>query len=240
MDDHARTVRGVTDRVTADPAPIVVIEDDPGIGPTLARTLAAQGYPTVLAATAAEADALIGPTTPLVILDLGLPDADGLDLCRALRARFDDLQILILTARTDEANIVLGLDAGAEDYLTKPFRLSELLARVRVCMRRRTSHQTARSCGPIRVDSATRVVTRSGEPVVLRPKEFDLLWKLVSNSHRVVPRDELINDVWDEHFFGSTKTLDIHIWALRQKLDDPAEPSRIATVRGIGYRMVET
>ncbi len=233
VDDARCIVSGDVDP----PASIVIVEDDPGIGPSLVRTLTAQGYRAVLATTATEADALIDDSTRLAILDLGLPDEDGLDLCRRLRAGLPDLQILVLTARGEEADMVLGLDAGADDYLVKPFRLAELLARVRVCVRRGTNDSTGRSCGAVTVDAATRAVRAGGEVVDVRPKEFDLLWKLITNSHRVVPRDELIDDVWDENWFGSTKTLDIHIWALRQKLDRPGEPSCITTVRGVGYRM---
>ena len=219
-------------------AVIVVVEDDPGIGPSLIRTLVAQGYRASLAQTAAAADALVDVTTRLLILDIGLPDEDGLDLCRRVRLRLPDLQILVLTARGEEADVVLGLDAGADDYLVKPFRLAEFLARVRSCVRRGVAESTARSCGAVTVDAATRVVVSNGSVVEVRPKEFELLWKLITNSHRVVPREELIDDVWDENWFGSTKTLDIHVWSLRQKLDRPGEPSCITTVRGVGYRMV--
>jgi DNA-binding response OmpR family regulator len=218
-------------------AAIVVVEDDHGIGSSLIRTLAGQGYEAELATTAADGEAAIGSATRLVILDLGLPDEDGLELCRRIRTRLPDVQILVLTARGDEADVVLGLDAGADDYLVKPFRLAELLARVRVCMRRGVAEPTERVCGAISIDAATRTVAANGEAVDVRPKEFDLLWKLMTNSHRVVPRDELIDDVWDENWFGSTKTLDIHIWALRQKLDRPGSASCITTVRGVGYRM---
>jgi DNA-binding response OmpR family regulator len=222
------------------PASIVVVEDDGGIGPSLVRTLAAQGYRVALANTAARGDELVDESTALVILDLGLPDEDGLDLCRRLTARLPDLQILVLTARVDEADVVLGLDAGADDYLAKPFRLAELLARVRACVRRGSLDGTVRTCGDVTANAGTRTVHVDGVLVDVRPKEFDLLWKLMTNSHRVVPRDELIDDVWDQNWFGSTKTLDIHVWALRQKLDRPGTPSRITTVRGVGYRMAPT
>jgi DNA-binding response OmpR family regulator len=222
---------------TASSPPIVVVEDDPGIGSSLVRTLAGQGWPAVLATSAAEADCLVDVATPLVILDLGLPDADGLDFCRQLSRRVEGLQILILTARSEEADVVLGLDAGAQDYLVKPFRLAELLARVRVCLRRADSGSTARAIGSLQIDSGTRTVSRAGQVIALRPKEFDLLWRLMVEAPKVVSREQLIADVWDEHFFGSTKTLDIHISALRRKLDDHRGASCITTVRSVGYRM---
>ncbi|HVT77264.1 MAG TPA: response regulator transcription factor [Acidimicrobiales bacterium] len=220
------------------PAPIVIVEDDSSIGGALARTLEGLGYTTRVAPTVTTAREAVDASTGLVILDLGLPDGDGLDVCREIRRLYPATQILILTARGSEADIVLGLDAGADDYLVKPFRLAELMARVRACVRRVEDTTMSRALGDLVADAATRSVTVAGEPVELRPKEFDLLWKLLASQDRVVPREELMAEVWDEHWYGSTKTLDIHIWALRQKLDQPGAPSRITTVRGVGYRIV--
>jgi DNA-binding response OmpR family regulator len=173
----------------------------------------------------------------LVVLDLGLPDQDGLDVCRQLRGRPFPPQVLVLTARGEEVDVVLGLDAGADDYLTKPFRLAEFLARVRACTRRSDSMQDELVIGELAVDIDARVVTLAEATVDLRPKEFDLLVALARSAGRVVTRERLLSDVWDEHWYGSTKTLDIHIWALRRKLDAPGATSRITTVRGVGYRM---
>jgi DNA-binding response OmpR family regulator len=219
------------------PPHVVVVEDDEGIGSSLVRTLAGQGYQVDWARTGAEALAVVTPATALVVLDLGLPDQDGLDVCRRLRARPVAPQVLVLTARGEEADVVLGLDAGADDYLAKPFRLAELLARVRARTRRSESESDVVDIGDLTVDVAARTVRLGDTTVDLRPKEFDLLVALARSAGRVVTRERLMEDVWDEHWFGSTKTLDIHIWALRRKLDDPGGTSRITTVRGVGYRM---
>jgi DNA-binding response OmpR family regulator len=219
------------------PAHIVVIEDDAGIGSSLERTLEGQGYEVSWSTSAAEGMSAVRPTTALVVLDLGLPDRDGLDVCRMLNAEAARPQVLILTARGEEADVVLGLDAGADDYLVKPFRLAELLARVRACTRRADGERDRFVVGDLVVDLDTRAVTVDDLPIDLRPKEFDLLVALARNAGRVVRRERLLEEVWDEHWFGSTKTLDIHIWALRRKLDRPGGRSRISTVRGVGYRM---
>jgi DNA-binding response OmpR family regulator len=216
---------------------IVLVEDDEGIGSSLARTLEGQGYAVTWVRTGEAGLAAVRATTALVVLDLGLPDQDGLEVCRLLRDRSPGPQVLMLTARADEADVVLGLDAGADDYLVKPFRLAELLARVRACTRRVEDDRDRLSLGGLEVDVDGRRVALDGAPVELRPKEFDLLVALARNAGRVVTRERLLEEVWDEHWFGSTKTLDIHIWALRRKLDAPDTPSRISTVRGVGYRI---
>ncbi|MCA1842114.1 MAG: response regulator transcription factor [Actinobacteria bacterium] len=216
---------------------VLVVEDDEAIGRSLARTLEGQGYVVDLARTAADALGLVRPHTAVVVLDLGLPDVDGLDLCRTLRSRRPAPQVLMVTARGEEADVVLGLDAGADDYLAKPFRLAELLARVRACARRHGTGLEALVVGDLEVDVGARRVTAAGRAVELRPKEFDLLVALARGAGRAVAREQLMAEVWDEHWFGSTKTLDIHVWALRRKLDAPGSPSRITTVRGVGYLM---
>ena len=218
-------------------AQVVVVEDDEGIGLSLVRTLIGQDYEVDWARTGAEALALVKATTALVVLDLGLPDQDGLDVCRRLRGRIPAPQVLVLTARGEEADVVLGLDAGADDYLTKPFRLAELLARVRACSRRAEAQHDHLEVRDLTVDVDARVVHLAGTVVALRPKEFDLLVALARSAGRVVTRERLLEEVWDEHWFGPTKTLDIHIWALRRKLDAPGEASRITTMRGVGYRL---
>ena len=216
---------------------VVVVEDDVGIGASLERTLSGQGCEVTWARTGDDGLAAVRSTTALVVLDLGLPDQDGLDVCRQLRGRPGGPQVLILTARAEEADVVLGLDAGADDYIVKPFRLAELLARVRACTRRVDDDHDRLVVGDLVVDVAARTVEAAGATVELRPKEFDLLAALARAAGRVVTREQLLSDVWDEHWFGPTKTLDIHIWALRRKLDVPGRASRITTVRGVGYRL---
>jgi DNA-binding response OmpR family regulator len=175
-----------------------------------------------------------------VLLDLGLPDMDGTALCRRLRASLDETIIVMLTARTDEIDVVLGLDAGADDYLTKPFRLLELISRVRAHLRRgAATHGPAvpATVGPLRLDPRSRRVTVAGAEVPLRAKEFDLLSVLVQNAGEALTRERLMADVWDENWSGSTKTLDMHILALRRKLAAAGLPGeQISTLRGYGYR----
>src|SRR4051812_29665452 len=221
---------------------IWLVEDDHAIGSALHRTLLAEGYDTQWATSAAGARAL--PDVPdLVILDLGLPDGDGRDLCRELVEAHPDLRVLMLTARSDEIDVVLGLDAGATDYVPKPFRLAELLARIRAQLRAGTTagaQPLSIQIGDLTVDRAGRRVHVGGREVELRPKEFDLLARLAAEPGTVVRREVLMSEVWDEHWFGDTKTLDVHIAALRRRLGEaPGEPSRITTVRGVGYRLEE-
>jgi DNA-binding response OmpR family regulator len=220
---------------------ILVVEDDESIGSGLERVLHSQGYAvrrlTLGRPALAAADAGVG----LVILDLGLPDIDGIDVCRRLRAARADLAILIVTARDQELDVVAGLDAGADDYLVKPFRLSELLARVRAHMRRTAAAEPEKPDEPLRagdvvVDRAARRAWRDGEELVLRPKEFELLTLLVAEAGRAVTRERLMRDVWDTDWLGSTKTLDTHVLALRNKLGAEA----ITTLRGVGYRLEAT
>jgi DNA-binding response OmpR family regulator len=174
-------------------------------------------------------------TVDLVILDLGLPGIDGVEVCRHIRRVDPDMPVLMLTARAEELDAVVGLDAGADDYVTKPFRLAELLARVRAHLRRRTDPVVA--ANGVRVDTASRRAWRDDDELSLTPKEFDLLALLVREAGNVVGRERIMDEVWDEHWFGSTKTLDMHVSWLRRKLgDDPSAPRYIATVRGVGLR----
>lgn len=224
-------------------AAVLVIEDDESIGHGLVGALESQGYRAQWVTTAADAAAAIAQSQPeLVLLDLGLPDLDGIELCRRMRADDAALPIVILTARHEEIDIVLGLDAGADDYVTKPFRLAELLARVRAHLRRpRPAEDTPRfEIGDLAVDRDARRVWVGSREVALRAKEFDLLAFLVANAGNALTRERIMSEVWDEHWFGSTKTLDMHVSALRRKLgetngDDGSE-SRITTLRGVGYR----
>ena len=214
------------------------MEDDEGIGRSLARTLEGHGYTVDWVRTGEEALRAARPTTALVVLDLGLPDLDGLEVCRRLRERTPSPEVLMLTARQDEADVVLGLDAGADDYLVKPFRLAELLARVRACLRRHPPDDDRILVGDLLVEADARQVSIDGREVELRPKEFDLLLVLARDAGRVVSRERLMAEVWDEHWFGSTKTLDVTVSTLRRKLDE-AKPGAVAitTLRGVGYRL---
>lgn len=242
MDPSAQD-RLTLDTVTSTSAAhILVVEDDEGIGAGLTRALASAGHTSELVRTAGEARALSPMAFDLVLLDLGLPDGDGLDLCRHLRRSRPGLPIVILTARDTEADIVVGLDAGADDYLAKPFRLAELLARVRAHVRRGAGARNERvmAVGDVAVDVAARRVTVAGVDRELRPKEFDLLALLVRNAGTVVTREQAMEEVWDEHWFGSTKTLDVTLASLRQRLGEAGpDGSRITTLRGIGFRFEE-
>jgi DNA-binding response OmpR family regulator len=215
---------------------ILIVEDDEAIASGLARVLESQGYRVSRTARGAQALERAG-AAGLVVLDLGLPDMDGITVCRKLRAARPDLAILILSARDQELDIVAGLDAGADDYLVKPFRLSELLARVRAHMRRTAATADDERAEPLRagdvtVDIAARRAWAGDKELALRPKEFDLLALLVGHADRVVTRDRIMLEVWDTEWMGSTKTLDTHILSLRQKLGGDS----ITTLRGVGYR----
>ncbi|MDE0805071.1 MAG: response regulator transcription factor [Acidimicrobiales bacterium] len=220
------------------PARILVVEDDEGIGAGLVRALDGAGHDPIWVRTSAEATAADVDEVDLVLLDLGLPDGDGLDLCRQLHDEEPDLPILILTARSTETDIVVGLDAGADDYLIKPFRLAELLARIRALLRRQPAESPdVVEVGDVRVDNAARRVHVDGTELNLRQKEFDLLSLLIRHAGTVVTRDDAMEQVWDEHWFGSTKTLDVTLASLRQHLGEPrSDQSRITTLRGVGFR----
>jgi DNA-binding response OmpR family regulator len=216
---------------------ILLVEDDEAIASGLARVLDSQGHQVRRLSRGTPALAAAGEDVRLVILDLGLPDVDGLHVCRKLRAARPDLAILILTARDRELDIVAGLDAGADDYLVKPFRLSELLARVRAHLRRIDAGEAGVPAEPLRaadvtVDLAARRAWRGDAELELRPKEFDLLALLVGECGRAVTRERIMRDVWDIDWLGSTRTLDTHVLALRHKLGS----ERIATLRGVGFR----
>jgi DNA-binding response OmpR family regulator len=217
-------------------ARLLIVEDDEAIASGLARVLEGQGYEVVRTGRGREA-AQLARDCDLVVLDLGLPDIDGISVCRGLRAARPDLAILILSARDQELDIVAGLDAGADDYLVKPFRLSELLARVRAHIRR--GHDAANErddeihAGDILLDRGSRRAWLGDEELTLRPKEFDLLALLAFEAGRVVTRERIMSRVWQTEWMGSTKTLDTHVLALRQKLGAEA----ITTLRGVGYRL---
>jgi len=219
------------------PAGILVVEDDDAIASGLVRVLDSQGYHARRVAAGLPALDAVTADVGLVLLDLGLPDIDGIDVCRRLRAAHPALAIVILTARDEDLDIVAGLDAGADDYLVKPFKLPELLARVRAHLRRTRPPaddppQLLEAAG-ICVDPASRRVHHGDRELALRPKEFDLLALLVAQAGRVVTRQRIMREVWNTDWMGSTKTLDNHILTLRSKLGDGA----ITTLRGIGYRL---
>ncbi len=217
---------------------ILIVEDDVRIGSTLLRALDGNGYHARWEATGRGAIEAAGTVRPdLVLLDLGLPDIEGLDVCRQLHRIDPTIEVIMLTARDEELDIVVGLDAGAVDYITKPFKLAELLARVRAQLRRtEVRAHSGSGLGDLTVDHPARRAWVAGVELALRPKEFDLLARLVADAGNALTRETLMADVWDEHWFGSTKTLDFHIAALRRKIDTPGGESRITTLRGIGYR----
>ena len=217
---------------------ILVVEDDDAIAAGLVRVLDSHGYQVRCVGAGRAALAAATADIGLVLLDLGLPDIDGIDVCRRLRASRPELAILILTARDEQLDIVAGLDAGADDYLVKPFKLPELLARVRAHLRRVAASPAdvpppVLEVAGIHIDPASRRAHHGDIELSLRPKEFDLLWLLAGEAGRVVTRERIMREVWDTAWLGSTKTLDNHILTLRSKLADGA----ISTLRGIGYRL---
>ncbi len=220
---------------------MLLIEDEPSISEPFSHALAREGFVPVVAPTAADARAALSAGEPdIVLLDLMLPDADGRDLARELRAA-SDVPLIMLTARATHTDRIVGLELGADDYVVKPFVVAEVIARIRAVLRRSRARapRGTLSAGEVRVDMAAHRAWRAGEELSLTRKEFDLLARLLRDPGHVVTREDLMNDVWDENWFGSTKTLDVHLAALRRKLgDDPAAPRYIQTVRGVGYRFV--
>jgi DNA-binding response OmpR family regulator len=215
---------------------VLLAEDDPSISDPLARALRREGYDVDVSADgpATLAHALSGGID-LIVLDLGLPELDGLEVCRRIRSEGRATPVLVLTARADEVDTVIGLDAGADDYVTKPFRLAELLARVRALLRR-GSAETQVVQG-VRIDPEARRAWCADTELELTTKEFDLLWALIRDVGKVVTREQLMRDVWGAKWWASTKTLDMHVSWLRRKLGDDAHSSKyITTVRGVGFR----
>ena len=215
---------------------VLVVEDDEAIALGLVRVLEQQGFEVSHVAEGRRALPAATPSVGIVVLDLGLPDVDGITVCRDLRRARPDLAILILTARDRELDIVAGLDAGADDYMTKPFRLAELLARIRAHGRRLEQARPGPSgrieVGAVTVEVDARRAWVDETELDLRPKEFDLLALLASRAGRVVTREQIMAEVWDTNWYGSTKTLDMHVSWLRQKLPEDT----ISTLRGVGYR----
>ncbi|CAM3157509.1 MULTISPECIES: response regulator transcription factor [Williamsia] len=218
---------------------VLLAEDDDAIAAPLARALSREGYgcEVVTTGTAALEQARSG-RFELLVLDLGLPEMDGLEVCRRIRAVRPNLAVLMLTARTDEVDFVVGLDAGADDYVGKPFRLAELLARVRALLRRKQSVDVVIEAGDIHLDARGRRVLVSGQDTTLANREFDLLRYLMERGGEVVSREEILTEVWGTPDLLSSKTLDMHISWLRRKIgdDQPGRKKRIVTVRGVGFR----
>ncbi len=221
----------------SEPGPrLLVVEDDDAIGVPLEEGLVREGFTVCRVRTAAAALAAEQPD--LVLLDLGLPDLEGTEVCRQLRAR-SAVPIIVLTARGDELDRVMLLELGADDYVIKPFGFRELVARIRAVRRRATAGDTPgfaaeQHIGELTLDRRARRVEVGSKELELAPKEFDLLAKLAEDPGAVVRRDEIIAEVWDEHWWGSTKTLDVHISSLRRKIGDP---NCITSIRGVGYRL---
>ncbi|MEV5872922.1 response regulator transcription factor [Streptomyces sp. NPDC052101] len=231
---------------------VLLIEDDDRVAGPLAEGLRRFGFTVENARTGAEG--LAAPEAAMVLLDLGLPDMDGIDVCRALRAR-SSVPIIMITARDDEVDRVLGLELGADDYVSKPFGVRELVARIRAVTRRTrppvpaTRREGAepsddlsqpgashvQRIGPLTIDRRTRQVHLHRSPIALAPKEFDLLTCLAEDPGAVCSRQQILDTAWEPNYFGPTKTLDVHIAALRRKLGDS---SWIENIRGIGFRLV--
>jgi two-component system response regulator RegX3 len=219
---------------------ILFVEDERSISEPFSHALEREGFEAVVAPTAAEALRLAGSIEPdLVLLDLMLPDGDGRDVAREIR-RHSDTPIIMLTARGTETDRIVGLELGADDYVVKPFSGPEVIARIRAVLRRTgstTSNESVARVEGLELDPESRRVTLDGEEIEMSRKEFDLLAALMERAGRVVRRETLMEEVWDENWFGSTRTLDTHIGWLRKKLDDdPADPRFIHTVRGVGFR----
>jgi two-component system, OmpR family, response regulator RegX3 len=223
---------------------ILVVEDEESISQPFAEALRRAGFEAVVTGTAAGAIELAGSEQPdLVMLDLALPDGDGRDVCRELRRR-SDVPIVMLTARGTEMDKIVGLELGADDYVVKPFSAAEVISRIRAVLRRSAPRENGGGekgkpvrIGEVEIDPAARIARFRGGDLELSRKEFDLLAVLMRNGGRVVTREDLMSEVWDTNWFGSTKTLDVHIGWLRRKLDDdPADPAYIETVRGVGFR----
>jgi two-component system alkaline phosphatase synthesis response regulator PhoP len=221
------------------PQSILIVEDEASIASFVSAYLKNAGYTVRTAATGGDALKQVAAEKPsLVVLDLMLPDVDGIEVCKRIRQN-SDLPILMLTARDEDVDKIIGLEVGADDYLTKPFNPRELVARVRSILRRATSERAERESaviehGHLVVDAGRREVRVSGEEVQLAPKEFDLLWELLDHRGLVLTRDQLLERVWGYTFAGDTRTVDVHVRQLRRKLGDA---SPVVTVWGVGYKV---
>jgi DNA-binding response OmpR family regulator len=225
--------------VTTPVKTVLVVDDEPTLVATLKYNLEREGYRVVSAGDGEKAITLARSERPdLMILDLMLPAVDGLEVCRILRREMT-LPILMLTARVGEVDKVVGLEIGADDYVTKPFSTRELLARIRALLRRTTTpaDEEVLVSGDLRIDMKRREVTRNDRPVELKPKEMELLIYFLRNKGRAFTREQLLREVWGYDFYGDSRTVDVHVSWLRQKIEEqPGKPVRILTVRGVGYR----
>jgi DNA-binding response OmpR family regulator len=221
------------------PQPVLVVEDEASIASFVSLYLKNAGYDVHVAANGEEALSTAEATQPvLIVLDLMLPDIDGIEVCRRLR-RTSDVPILMLTARDEDVDKIIGLEVGADDYLTKPFNPGELVARVKSILRRSNPERqefesSAMEHGELRIDSGRREVSVHGQEVQLAPKEFDLLWDLLDHRGLVLTRDQLLERVWGYTFAGDTRTVDVHVRQLRRKLGDACP---VVTVWGVGYKV---
>ncbi len=220
---------------------ILIVEDERNIASFVSMYLKKERYQVEIARDGAEALAKFESIKPdLIVLDLMLPDMDGLEICRQVRTS-SDVPILMLTARDDDVDKIVGLEVGADDYLTKPFNPRELVARIKTILRRATQttrrpQEAALEHGHVRIDAGRREVTVRGEQVQLAPKEFDLLWELIDHRGLVLTRDQLLERVWGYTFAGDTRTVDVHVRQLRRKLGDDCP---VATVWGVGYKVAD-
>jgi len=220
---------------------VLVVEDETAISEPLAEHLARDGFAADVVATMGEARETFRREPPdVILLDVMLPDGDGRDLSRYIRKQ-SDVPIIMLTARSEEIDRVLGLELGADDYVVKPFSARELTARIRAILRRGRlgERRGVIEIGDLRLDPGSRTLTKNGGAIELAAREFDLLHLLMANAGSVVRREHIMDEVWDPHWFGATKTLDVHISWLRKKIeDDPSAPRYITTIRGVGFRFV--
>src|SRR5262245_48193335 len=220
---------------------ILVVEDESSIAEPLAAALEREGFGAIVATSAADAlEAFRSRSPDLILLDVMLPDGDGRDVLRQIRSS-SRTPVIMLTARGEEMDRVIGLELGADDYVAKPFSAAELVARIRAVLRRTAAPaptgQSAIEIGDIRIDLDTREVSKGGEELQLTLKEFELLRMLMEEAGKVVRRSDLMDEIWDPNWYGSMKTLDVHVSSLRKKIaDDPADPRYIKTVRGVGFR----
>jgi two-component system, OmpR family, response regulator MtrA len=223
-------------------ARILLVEDDPSIRELTARGLTAAGFEVLTAATGDDGLARFRSERPdVIVLDVMLPGLDGLEVCRAIRAT-SAVPIVMLTARADTIDVVVGLETGADDYVTKPFEMRELVARVRASLRRATRAEAADDqlrLGPLRIDVAAHAVDRDGQPIELTPTEFRLLVELARHAGNVLSRDQLLERVWGYDYLGDSRLVDAAVQRLRAKVEpDPSHPTVVQTVRGVGYRAV--
>jgi len=236
---------GAPERGTARARTVLVVEDEQALAAAISYNLRKNGFDVIAAADGVVALQEARRAMPdVIVLDLTLPGIDGLEICRRIRTT-SNVPILMLTARSEELDKVVGLEMGADDYLTKPFGMRELMARIRALVRRAASQAAERDdsvhvrAGDLDFDARGRTVLRDGREIALKPKEFDLVFFLAQNAGQVFTREQLLERVWGYDFFGGSRTVDVHVRWLREKLEaDPSRPGHILTVRGVGYKFI--